>query len=313
MKSMVLNNIPTLDYASIEAFNTLATNVTFAGSQCKVIMMTSCVANEGKSYVAVNLVRRLANMGYRMALVDADLRKSVFSSRYGVQTAGQAVGLTHYLAGRARMEDIIYKTNLNNVFVIPIGKEVINSLPLLSSASFTELLDAMRSNFDFVIVDSPPIGLLIDAAMVASACDATILVVTNERITRRELVEAKQQIEKSGCMLLGTVMNKVTMDTHKSRKYYYKSYYSHYGTEDYTMKPVKQAEDKPAQTAAPQPHAAQTQHARPEQPPINRAPKAGYAANVPEAPGVRQASQRAVAEGSLSFRGRPTDKSTGAR
>lgn len=253
MKSMVLNNVPTLDYASIEAFNTLATNVTFAGSQCKVIMMTSCIASEGKSYVAVNLLRRLANMGYRMALVDTDLRKSVFASRYSVQTSGPMVGLTHYLAGRARMEDIIYKTNLNNVFVVPIGKEVINSLPLLSSSNFTELLDAMRSNFDFIIVDSPPVGLVIDAAMVASVCDATILVVTNDKITRRELVEAKQQIEKSGCMLLGTVMNKVTMDTHKSRKYYYRSYYSHYGADDYTMSPAKRTEEKASQAEAVQP------------------------------------------------------------
>ncbi len=77
------------------------------------------------------------------------------------------------------------------------------------------------------------LGLLIDAAMVASTCDATILVVSGDKISRRELIEAKQQIEKSGCTLLGAVLNKVSMETHKSRKYYYKSYYSHYGAGSY--------------------------------------------------------------------------------
>ena len=97
MKSMILGDIPVLDYASTEAVNTLATNVTFSGSQYKSIMMTSCTANEGKSYVAFNLVRTLANMGYSALLVDADLRKSVFFSRYDVRVKGP-VSYTHLRA-----------------------------------------------------------------------------------------------------------------------------------------------------------------------------------------------------------------------
>lgn len=241
MKSMILGDIPVLDYASTEAINTLATNVTFSGSQYKSIMMTSCTANEGKSYVAFNLVRTLANMGYSALLVDADLRKSVFFSRYDVRVKGQRAGLTHYLAGRCPIDEILYQTNIPNVFVIPSGKEVINSLPLLTSSTFLELMDEMKSSFDFIIVDAPPVGLVIDAAMIANACDATIAVVSNDQVSRRELSEAVQQIEKSGCTILGAVLNKVTMETHKSRKYYYKSYYSHYGTEEYIKKPEGQA------------------------------------------------------------------------
>ncbi|MCI6377502.1 MAG: CpsD/CapB family tyrosine-protein kinase [Clostridiales bacterium] len=233
MRKMVLGNVPTLDYACTEAMNTLATNVTFSGSKYRAIMTTSCIASEGKSFVTFHLVRTLANMGYSTLLVDADLRKSVFFSRYDVRITGPRTGLSHYLAGRSPLEDVLYQTNLPNVFVIPAGREVINSLPLLTSAAFVNLLHQMKKGFDFVIVDAPPVGLLIDAAMVASTCDATILVVSGDKISRRELIEAKQQIEKSGCTLLGAVLNKVSMETHKSRKYYYKSYYSHYGAGSY--------------------------------------------------------------------------------
>lgn len=232
MKNIVLNNVPVQDYASIESFNTLATNVTFSGSQFKIVMVTSCISNEGKSFVAFNLVRTLGSMGYRAVLVDADLRKSVLVSHFQARSDGPILGLTHFLAGKAQMEDVVYQTNLRNVYLAPNSKDVLNSLPLLTSSAFSDLLQTLKSSFDFVIVDSPPVGLVIDAAMIASACDATILVVANEKVSKRELIEAKQQIDKSGCMVLGTVLNKVTLNTHKSRRYYYKSYYSHYGADN---------------------------------------------------------------------------------
>ena len=243
MRQMILDNIPPLDYACSEAFNTLATNVTFSGSNYKVIMLTSCVFNEGKSYTSLNLVRTLGGMGYSTLLIDADLRKSVMLSKYGARITGQRLGLTHYLAGRVTLEDAIYQTNLNNVCIMPTGKTVTNSLPLLNSPNLLDLMQTVRNSFDYVIVDSPPIGMLIDAAMIASACDATILVVTSEHISRRQLNEAKQQIERSGCTILGSVLNKVVVDTHKYRKYYYKSYYSRYNDTPYNM----HSEDAPGE------------------------------------------------------------------
>lgn len=233
MRSLILGEIPSLDYASTEAINTLATNVTFSGSQYKSIMLTSCTSNEGKSYVAFNLVRALGNMGYATLLVDADLRKSVLFSRYDMRIQGPKTGLTHYLAGRCSAANVLYKTNIPNMYMIPAGKEVINSLPLLTSPALANLLEDMKASFDFIIVDASPVGLVIDAAMIANVCDATILVINNEQVTKRELAEAVLQIKKSGCTILGTVLNKVAMETHKSRKYYYKGYYSHYGARDY--------------------------------------------------------------------------------
>lgn len=256
MRAMVLGNISKLDYACTEAINTLATNLIFSGSQYKIVMMTSCVANEGKSFVTFNLVRTLANMGYRTIMVDADLRKSVFMSRFDVRINGPRDGLTNYLAGRCPVGNIIYQTNVPNVHVIPIGKVVINSLPLVTSSSFLSLLSKLKTNYDFIIVDTPPVGLVIDSAMIATGCDAAILIVSSEKTSRRELVECKQQITKSGCVVLGAVLNNVSMDTHKSRKYYYKSYYSHYGSGYYggdeaTEKSLPRARVKTDERSAP--------------------------------------------------------------
>ena len=248
MRMMTLRTVQSLDYATTEAINTLATNVIFSGAEYKTIMMTSCAANEGKSFVTFHLAEKLASLGYSVMLVDADLRKSVFVSRYDAVTQGPLLGLTHYLAGRCELEDIQYRTNIENLSVIPIGKEVINSLPLLNSAGFVGLMKELRRHYHFVLVDAPPVGVIIDAAMIANICDGTLFVVTNEMVSKRELVSAVQQIQKSGCTVLGVILNKVEMDTHKSKKYYYKSYYSHYQSSDYAPSEERQEKKAPRQT-----------------------------------------------------------------
>jgi len=243
---MELRNIQALDYATNEAINTLASNLIFSGAQFRTIMLTSCDANEGKSFITFRLAQRLAALGYSVALVDADLRKSVFVTRYDALVQGEAYGLSHYLAGRCAAEQIEYATNLPNLHVIPSGKEVVNSLPLLISPMFKELMADLANRYHFVLVDAPPVGLIIDAAMIANVCDGTLFTVTNEKVSRRELTSAVQQIQKSGCTVLGVVLNKVTMETHKSRKYYYKSYYSHYTSGEYISDSAKKKRKKVA-------------------------------------------------------------------
>lgn len=256
MKSMRLNNLPKLDYATTEAINTLAINVIFLGTNYTNIMMTSCSPNEGKSFITFQLAARLASMGYSVALVDADIRKSVFMTRYDVEAEGPVLGLTHYLAGRCSMDQIEYATNIRGLYVVPCGKEVINSLPLLNSAAFPKLMADLRARYDYVLVDAPPVGVIVDAAVIANACDGTLFTVTNERISRRELKSAIAQIDKSGCTVLGVVLNKVVMETHKSRKYYYKSYYSHYSN-DYTYGSSKNDSQKKASHHQAQGHSAE--------------------------------------------------------
>ena len=239
MKTMELRSIPQLDYAVNEAINSLASNIIFSGSQFHTIMLTSCEASEGKSFISFQLSQRRAGLGYSVCLVDADLRKSVFVTRNDAVTQEPLMGLTHYLAGRCAPEEIEYQTNVPNLSVVPCGKTVINSLPLLTSPNFSLLLRELAGRYHFVLVDAPPVGVIIDAAMIATVCDGTFFTVKNEKVSRRTLKAAIQQIQKTGCTVLGVVLNEVTMDNRKSRKYYYKSYYSHYANGEYYIDSAK--------------------------------------------------------------------------
>ncbi len=230
MKKLSINQLPPMSYACSEALNTLSTNISFSGENVRVIMLTSCHADEGKTYVAMNLVRTLAKLGKTVTLVDADLRRSVVNSRYHVEFEdnNEAYGLSHLLAGMVDEEQVVYETNLPNVYMVPVGHEVSNSLALLVSPHFQELMNDLAQSFDYVIVDAPPVGMLIDAAEIAKSCDGTLLVVNYNSVRHQELIDAKEQLEQTGCRILGTVLNEVSFDNYLSRKYYYKSYYSHY-------------------------------------------------------------------------------------
>lgn len=230
MKSLSIGRFPPLSYACSEAVNTLCTNISFSGENVKKIMITSCHASEGKSFLSMNIMRTMAKFGKTVALVDADLRRSMISSKYGIQFADKEHrwGLAHLLAGMAPMDNVIYSTDIDGAYMVPIGREVSNPLPLLNSPRFGELLDRLAQGVDYVFVDAPPVGTVIDGAEIAKSCDGTLLVVSYNTVRRQELIDVKEQLEQTECPILGTVLNMVEFDSYLSRKYYYKSYYSNY-------------------------------------------------------------------------------------
>ena len=237
MKQLKITKFPALDYAGNEAFNTLSTNLSFAGANVKKIMITSCHAAEGKSYLAMNLMRTLAQRGIKVALVDADLRRSLVNSDYGLKFEdgrSDGKGLSHFLAGMVGMDEVIYQTDIPNAIMVPVGRDVPNPLALLTNHHFAELLDMLASMADYVIVDAPPVGVVIDAAEIAKACDGTLIAVNYNDVSRQELLDVKQQIEQTGCPILGTALNQVDYDNYMGRKYY-KSY-SKYGKYGYYRK-----------------------------------------------------------------------------
>lgn len=222
-----------LPYANQEAFNTLCTNLTFAGSGTRKIMVTSCNAGEGKTYVSMNLMRSMAQLGYNVVLVDCDLRRSRIKSHYGMKiSSGDGKGMTHYLAGQCSLEDALYETNIPGGYYVPVGHEVKNSLALLQDERLKAGLEQLVKVFDYVIVDAPPVGVIIDAATIAASCDGTLLVVKYNTVSPKELNNAREQIERSGCEVLGTVLNDVSFESLSSKKYYNKYGYSYY-TSDY--------------------------------------------------------------------------------
>lgn len=231
MNSLTIEHFPPLTYACAEAVNTLCTNLSFSGENVKKIMVTSTHASEGKSFLTMNIMRTMAKLGKTVVLVDADLRRSMITSKYKIRFAEpkRRAGLAHLLAGMVDEQSVLYKTDIPGAYFVPVGRDVNNALPLLNSPRLGHLLDELAKQFDYVLVDAAPVGTVIDAAQIAKSCDGTLIVVSYNSIHRRELIEVKQQIEQTGCPILGAVLNMVEFDSYVSKNYYHKSYYSHYG------------------------------------------------------------------------------------
>ncbi len=228
MKQVLIRQKDALDYSGKEALNSIATNLTFVGRHMNKFLLTSCAASEGKSSLTMELMLNLAQRGNSVVLVDADLRASFTMSRVKFDTEGAVNGLVHYLAGYCEMEDIIYQTDVEGAYLIPIGDTVANPLPLLDSQDFTDLLATLGKKFDYVLVDAPPIGVVIDAAVVAKNCDGAVFVIEYGKRSRRDVAEAVSQLEQSGCPVIGCVINMVTVKSLSEKSYYKKYYGNHY-------------------------------------------------------------------------------------
>ena len=234
MNHLNISGFPALDYACSEAMNTLCTNLSYCGTNVRVVLFTSRYEQEGKSGIAMNVMRTLASYGKRVLLVDADLRCSALARRYRFDyTRKDTPGLAQYLAGMCALEQAIYETNLPGAFILPAGREVINSMQLLASPRCAEMMGALRERFDMVLVDSPPAGVIVDALEIAKYCDGAIIVVAYNKGRGQDIGEVTASIQKTGCRVLGAVMNGVNLKSFRNRRYYYRSgryssYYHHY-------------------------------------------------------------------------------------
>lgn len=207
------------DYNYNEAIKTLRTNIQFCGSSIKTIMMTSSLPDEGKSDVSMSLAASLAQIGKKTLIIDADIRKSVLKLRY--QVTHEIYGLSQYLSGQKELKQILYQTEIENLDMVFAGPYSPNPAELLEEELFAELLEVMRSCYDYIIIDTPPMANLIDGAIVARHCDGAVIVIESGAISYRLEQRVKGQIEKSGCRILGVVLNKVDISEGK--------YYSRYG------------------------------------------------------------------------------------
>ncbi len=206
------------NYFVNEAFNVLRTNVQFCGTDKKVIGITSCRENEGKSTIALHLAASFAELGKKVLFVDADLRKSVVASRN--TDAAVSGGLSEILTGQTTMQEAFWETQYPGLHVLFSGKFPPNPVDLLSGKQFRKFIEAAKAVYDYVIVDTPPIGEVIDAAAVAVACDGMLLIAANAKVHARPVKNAAEQLSKSGTPILGIVRNFVS---DKKRRYYYAS------------------------------------------------------------------------------------------
>lgn len=231
MKTIELKLAENEGYFIREAFNTLRTNVLFCEKNIKTILITSAAAHEGKTTVALELSKCLAMANKKVLFVDADLRMSVAASRH--TNARGVVGLSQVLSGQANAEDAIYQTQLENLDIVLAGPFPPNPVDLLDGDTFKEFVASVREQYDFVIIDSPPLGMVVDAAVIAAISDGAIIVIGTGMIRYRHEQGVKEQLEKSGCKILGAVLNSATRKPKiggGKYEYYYSKYRSHSAT-----------------------------------------------------------------------------------
>ena len=227
MKTTTLNETKKLSYSVREAFKTLRTNFLFCGDSIKTVLVTSCVKNEGKSTISLELSKSLALSEKKVLLVDSDLRKSVFATRYTINSE-PIIGLSEYLSGQANIEDVLYGTQNENLHMIFAGAVPPNPVELLSSSKFQALLEQMRETYDYVVIDAAPLGAVIDASAISAFVDGAMLVITANEISYRFAQEVKNQLEKSNCKVLGAILNRIPLRSGSYYNNYYKKYYGRY-------------------------------------------------------------------------------------
>lgn len=212
-------------YPVREAFKTLRSNLLFCGKDIKTILVTSTYESEGKSTISTELSKSLAEINKRTLLIDADMRRSVILRR-NLKTQN-IPGLSELLSGQAAVEEVLYNTQIPNFDVIFSGHFPPNPVELLSSSVFSDLLKRFEEIYDYIIIDSPPLAPVIDAAVISTHCDGAIMIITPGNVKYAEALAVKNQLTKSGCKILGVVLNEIDPKhkdltlTYKRSSYYY--------------------------------------------------------------------------------------------
>ena len=201
----------------------LRTNLQFSGGNLRVILFTSSIQDEGKSETSFQLAISFAKLDKKVLYVDADMRKSVFTTRYQIKENVQ--GLSQYLSGQ-NTEDIVYKTNIKNMDVVFAGPYAPNPAELLYENKLDEFIKKQRLQYDYIIIDAPPLANIVDAAVIGRCVDGAVIVVKSATVSQRMVKRVKDQLEKVNCKIIGAVLNGVEM---KKNSYHYKYYGDYYG------------------------------------------------------------------------------------
>lgn len=203
-----------------DAYDMLTANIHILNNKqkFKTFALTSCNPQEGKTSLVISLAISMAHAGWKVLLVDADMRKPPAAKRLNQDSL---IGLSDYLAGETELLDVVNKTNIPNLTYFSCGSDNKNPIELLCSIRFEQLLEKTQTKYDFILFDTPALGTVVDATVIASKVDATLLVVKPGYTTLTSLKRVKDQLEKSDAKILGIVLNKV-------KKRDYKRYLSAY-------------------------------------------------------------------------------------
>ena len=202
------------------AVKTLLANIRFASVDDPVssIVITSSVPNEGKTTVAINLARAIATSGRDVLVVETDMRRRSLAGKLGVHPSH---GLYAVLAGDCTLEEAVVPTKTGDCYFLDAEPNIPNPADILASHRFRKFVKEVNSKYDYVVFDTPPVGTFVDAAVIAAVVDATVLVVRENYVKRRDLVGAYEQLQKAEANVIGVVLNGCDR---KADDYYYAYY-----------------------------------------------------------------------------------------
>ncbi len=216
-----------LEFTASEQYRLLRTNIKFTipeGIKCPVIGVTSAVRGEGKSTTSVNLSYVLSEQGRKVRLIDGDLRLPSVANKMGIDNTP---GLTNLLLDE-KIENEKFKSTLSdNWFIIPSGDIPPNPSELLGSGRMRRLLERLREEFDYIVIDLPPVNIVSDAVSVANYLTGMIVVVRENYTEKRELEQCVRQLNLANIKISGFVLNEAGGDGDKYSKYKKGKYYKY--------------------------------------------------------------------------------------
>ena len=252
------------------AAKTLLANIRFASVDTPVhsLVVTSSVPNEGKSTVCVNLAEAIATSGKSVLLVECDMRRRSLADLLGVHAR---TGIYGVLAEQSELEDAVVATGVKGMYFLDSEPHIPNPADILSSRRFRRFLENAQKTYDYVLIDTPPVGTFVDAAVISSLVDATALVVREGYTKRQDVAAAYEQLKKADANVIGAIMNFCETE---SSEYYY----AYYNKDGKRVRKENYVPAEPAPMPAMRGHAAAVQEQNAEasgdiQSPLSALPK----------------------------------------
>ena len=220
MKAIISYNDPKSVIS--EQYRAIRTNIEYSNvdQNTKTILVTSSDKNEGKTTTVSNLAVSFANLNKKVLLIDCDLRNPSIHKMFRLNNI---YGLTDILAKDRAVDKCIQKTELENLYVLTAGSTPPNPAEILSSEKMKNLIEDLKNIYDYIFIDTPPIGLVTDAGALSSFIDGVVLVVKSESVEKKYLEETKKKLDAVDARILGAILN-----SYKSEQKDY-NYYSYYG------------------------------------------------------------------------------------
>ncbi|MCX6639016.1 MAG: polysaccharide biosynthesis tyrosine autokinase [bacterium] len=237
-----------------EAYRSLRTNILFANidQPIKTLIVSSSATKEGKSTTVANLAITMSQMGSRVLIIDADLRRPTIHNLFKID---RQIGLTNALLGAYTLDEVIKPTGIENLDVITAGDIPPNPSELLSSNAMRRALQVLSQRYDLILIDSPPVIAVTDAAVLATRADGVLLVVSSGYVTRNEVLRAMQLLGNVRANLIGVLLNGLDIKRIYGSYYYYYHYYQYYYYYGSKRKP-RRSKELPTATATEPPQAA---------------------------------------------------------